>query len=110
MPYLNDLLSQYECLLIICSNLTTADLVHLSNTCKDNRMHITASDPIRARLHMSTRCSGKGIIAQARLFGHHGGPDLSELEWECLEGDEEWTRLCTECGVSVCDVCAVAAG
>jgi hypothetical protein len=105
MPYLNDLLSQYECLLTICSNLSSADIVHLSTTCKENQTYITASEPIKKRLNDVACCDGNGIVAQARLFGYHGGPSLSKPEWECLGGI---SAPCTECGVKVCDVRALA--
>jgi hypothetical protein len=102
MPYLNDLLSHYECLLAICNDLSSADIIHLATTCKENQTSITASKQTYKRLKKNACCDGKGIVAQARVFGHHGGHDLSEPEWECLGAD---AKPCTDCGAQVCNVC-----
>jgi hypothetical protein len=41
MPYLNNNLSRYECLLAICQFVSSADIIHLAATCKENKTSIT---------------------------------------------------------------------
>lgn len=101
MPHLNTLISQYETLLSLCKNLSSADIAYLAATCKENRVAITGSDPTHQRLHRHTICSGKGIAAQARLFGYHK-EGIDKPDWPCLGED---AKPCTECGVKICNVC-----
>jgi hypothetical protein len=63
MPYLNDLLSQYECLLAICRFVSSADIAHLAATCKENHASITAGELTYNRLKKDAICDGKGIVA-----------------------------------------------
>lgn len=101
MPYLNDLLSQYECLLAICNHLSSAVIVHVATTCKENQASITASEKTHKRLKKNACCDGKGIVAQARIFGHHGGRHLTKPEWECLGA---YVKPCSDCSAQVCNV------
>jgi hypothetical protein len=104
MPYLNDLLSQYECLLAICRFVSSADIIHLAATCKENKTSITGSDLTYNRLKKNAVCDGKGIIAQKRVFGLHGRDhkvQQSEPDWQCLGVH---SKPCSDCGAQVCDV------
>jgi hypothetical protein len=112
MPYLNDLLSQYECLLAICRFVSSADIAHLAATCKQNRASITTSEITHRRLKKNAICDGKGVLAQSRVFGHHDHtfgvlelcedrPEVTVRDWDCQEVK---VRPCTDCGVNVCNV------
>lgn len=102
MPYLNDLLSQYECLLAICRYVSSADIVHLAATCKENKLSITASEVTHNRLKENAVCDGKGIVAQMRVFGHHGRDrKVQKWEWHCLGAD---SKPCSGCSAQVCNV------
>jgi len=105
MPYLNDLPSQYECLLAICRNLASADIVHLAATCKQNKASITASLPTYHRLQKNACCDVKGIVAPKRIFGHHGRDSgVQQSDWQCLGAR---CKPCSGCGAQVCNVSVV---
>lgn len=70
VPALTQVLSQYELLDSIARHLSSADIVHLSATCKEHPMYITSSKSIHERLKLLAVCDGKGIIARARVFAH----------------------------------------
>jgi hypothetical protein len=112
MPYLNNLLSQYECLLAICRFVSSADIVHLAATCKQNHASIAASEETYKRLKKNAVCDGKGILAQSRVFGLHDHtfgvlelcrdrPEVKVRDWDCQEVK---VRPCTGCGANVCNV------
>lgn len=69
---------------------------------KEYRTYITSSDKIHALLHSTAHCDGRGIIAQARVFGYwKGDPTQAPEESRCLGAD---AKPCTSCGAHVCDV------
>lgn len=94
------LLSQHQLLRSLCSNLSAADMIHLSATCKENRMHIVSSQPILDKLLSDAICDGRGIVAQATVFGDWGS-NPSKAPYRCLEAD---SRPCSACGINVCNV------
>lgn len=106
MPYLNDLVSQYESLLSICKYLSSADIIHLAETCKENWASITETKKTYKRLQKWAHCDGKGIVAQAREFGLHGG-DPNKPYWPCLDKDypKDVSKPCSVCLAQVCNVC-----
>jgi hypothetical protein len=67
MPYLNNLLSQYECLLAICRFVSSADIVHLAATYKENHATITGSEVTHNHPKKNVICDGKGIEAHSRI-------------------------------------------
>lgn len=113
-------LSQYELLQAVCSTLSSADIVHLAATCtfptskrvnwsmlifasgKEHRTHITSSKEILALLQSNAHCDGRGIVAQARVFGYwKGDPTQAPEKSRCLGAD---ARPCITGGAHVCDV------
>ena len=106
MPYLNDLLSQYECLLAICRFVYSADIAHLAATCKQNRASVTAGEITHRRLKKNAICDGKGILSQARIFGLHS-PGLAHRSGaKVKDRDCQGVKVqpCVDCGANVCDV------
>jgi len=91
------LLSQYELLTMLCENLSSADIVHLGATSKEHWQYVGHN--IKGLIASST-CDGKGIIAQARVFGHwQANPDNATRE--CRGKD---AKPCSKCGAMVCNV------
>lgn len=106
MPYLNDLVSQYESLLSICKHLSSADIIHLAETCKENWASITETKKNYDMLYKWAHCDGKGVAAQAHLFELHddnpSAPHWRRLDEEYLQGNRQ---PCDDCGAQVCNVC-----
>lgn len=95
-------LSQYELLQSIRTNLSSADIIHLAATCKEHRTCITSSKAVFAHLQSTARCDGRGIVAQARVFGYwDGDPTNAPANSQCLDTN---VKPCTSCGAHVCDV------
>ena len=67
---LTSLLSQYELLSLLCENLSSADIIHLGATCREHWQYVGHNPVILRRLIAESACDGKGIIAQARVFGY----------------------------------------
>ncbi|GAB7325327.1 hypothetical protein MBLNU13_g09374t1 [Cladosporium sp. NU13] len=95
---LTTLLSQYELLTMLCENLSSADIVHLGATSKEHRQYVGHN--LKGLIADST-CDGKGIIAQARVFGHwQANPDNATRK--CRGKD---AKPCSGCGAMVCNLC-----
>ena len=96
-------LSQYELLKSVCEGLSSADIVHLAATCKEHRTYISSNKEILALLQSTAHCDGRGIVAQAHVFGYWSGdPSKAPADSKCLGAD---AKPCTECGAHVCNVC-----
>ncbi|KAK3672316.1 hypothetical protein LTR78_007856 [Recurvomyces mirabilis] len=73
MAPMTTLLSQYQLLLMLCDTLSTADILSLGATSNENHVYIHGSKVTFDRLISTTHCSGRGIVAQARVFGEWRG-------------------------------------
>jgi len=94
---LTTLLSQYELLTMLCANLSSADIVHLGETSKEHWQYIRHN--LEGLIADST-CNGKGITAQARVFGHwQANPEKATRK--CRGKD---AKPCSDCGAMVCNV------
>ncbi|KAM0723030.1 hypothetical protein Q7P37_001228 [Cladosporium fusiforme] len=95
------LLSQYELLRLLCEHLSSADIIHLGATCKKHWRYIASSKKVQKELIGKSSCDGRGIIAQARVFGYwKGNPDNATRK--CKGKDAE---PCEDCGAMVCNIC-----
>lgn len=97
---LTSLLSQYELLTMLCENLLSADIVHLGATSKEHWQYIGHSSVIFKSLIADSTCDGKGIIAQARVFGHWQA-NLDSATRACRGKD---AKPCSDCGAMICNV------
>lgn len=97
---LTSLLSQYELLTTLCENLSSADIVHLGATSKEHWQYIGHNSIIFKSLIADSECDGKGIIAQARVFGYWQA-DPSKATRKCQGKD---AKSCGDCGAMVCNV------
>lgn len=99
-PPITTLLSQYELLMLLCANLSSADIVHLGATSREHWQYVGHSPVILKGLIAESTCDGKGITAQARVFGH----------WKANPGNatrkcrDKEARACSDCGAMVCNV------
>jgi hypothetical protein len=97
---LTTLLSQYELLTLLCENLSSADIVHLGATSKEHWQYVGNSPVILQGLIAESTCDGKGIIAQARVFGHWQA-NPAKATRKCRGKD---AKRCSDCGAMVCNV------
>ena len=101
-PPITKVLSQYELLQSVCSTLSSADIIHLAATCREHRTYIASNQTTFTKLLSSARCDGRGIVAQARVFGYwNGDPSKVPSIVQCLGAE---VKPCTLCGAQVCDV------
>jgi hypothetical protein len=101
-PPITKVLSQYELLQSVCSSLSSADIIHLAATCKEHWTYIASSKTSLTNLLSTSRCDGRGVVAQARVFGYwQGDPSSAPSYAQCLDAE---TKPCTSCGAQVCDV------
>ena len=99
---ISKVLSQYELLQLVCSYISSADIIHLAATCKEHQSYIASSKRTLANLLASACCDGSGIVSQAKVFGHwKGDPSAAPADFRCLTDD---TAPCSSCGAQVCDV------
>jgi len=85
---------------MLCGNLSSADIVHLGATSKEHWQYIGHNPAIFKGLISESTCDGKGIIAQARVFGHwQAKPEKATRE--CRGKD---AKPCSDCGAMVCNV------
>lgn len=88
----------------MCGTLSSADIVHLAVTSKENWAYITDSNAIYRQLHASAVCDGRGIVAREKLFFGRQLADEGKLDQDdCLGPD---AKPCSDCGAMVCDVSA----
>ena len=97
---LTSLLSQYELLTILCENLSSADIVHLGATSREHWQYIGHNPVIFKGLIAESTCDGKGIVAQARVFGYWQA-DPEQATRKCRGKD---AKPCSDCGAMVCNV------
>ena len=96
------MLSQYELLTLLCENLSSADIIHLGWTLKEHWLYIGHSPVICKGLLAESTCDGKGIVAQARVFGHYqADPAQALMHVKCRGRD---AKPCRDCGAMVCNV------
>lgn len=97
---LTSMLSQYELLTMLCENLSSADIVHLGATSREHWQYVGHNSVIFKGLIADSTCDGKGIIAQARVFGHwKAKPEKATRK--CKGRD---AKPCSDCGAMVCNV------
>ena len=84
----------------ICQHLSSADIIHLAETSRTHWTYVASSKTVRQPLMSAAHCDGRGIVAQAKVFGYWGG-DASHSPRKCLGAD---AKPCSDCGVNVCDV------
>ncbi|KAI5209810.1 hypothetical protein E4T42_03802 [Aureobasidium subglaciale] len=95
------ILSQYQLMIMVTDQLSSADIVHLTSTCKEINAYLTDDENIFARIKESAHCDGKGIEARARCFGHWQG-DVTKAIVQC-EATEPMP--CEDCKAMVCNSC-----
>jgi hypothetical protein len=101
-PPITKVLSQYELLQSVCRVLSSADIIHLAATCKEHWTYIASNKPTLTNLLSTAHCDGRGIVAQARVFGYwEGDPSKAPEHAQCFGAD---VKPCTSCGAHVCDV------
>jgi hypothetical protein len=67
------ILSQYQLMIMVTDQLSSADIIHLIATCKEIKMYLTDDKTIYANIQENANCDGKGIEARAKCFGHWKG-------------------------------------
>ncbi|USW48076.1 hypothetical protein Slin15195_G013950 [Septoria linicola] len=101
-PPISILLSQYETLHMLCSYLSSADVIHLAATSKAHWNFIAENTIILKHLISIGRCDGSGIARRARYFLYWDG-DEGQATYSCLESKD--AKPCSDCGALVCDNC-----
>lgn len=94
------LLSQWQLLRSLCEHLSSADIIHLGETSKEHWQYIGSSLKLLKQLIRSSSCDGRGIVAQARVFGHWKGK-LENATRKCRGKN---AQPCVDCGAMVCNV------
>jgi hypothetical protein len=85
---------------MLCENLSSEDIVHLGATSREHWQYIGHNPVILKGLISNSTCDGKGIIAQAHVFGHWKA-DPEKATRECKGND---ARPCSDCRAMVCNV------
>lgn len=97
-PKLAVLLTEYPIATSIASHLTTKDLLNLSRTSKRVHQHL-AEDMRNFRvIAQYTLCDGKAVLDWKQARGHY----IKHPENLQCQGGEG--KLCSSCGVKVCNV------
>lgn len=96
------ILSQYELMIMVTDQLSSADIIHLTATCKEIKTYLTDGETIYASITERANCDGKGIEARAKCFGHWKG-DLTKATVRCGGSD---CQPCDGCSAMVCNVSA----
>lgn len=99
-PPISTLLSQYELLASLCKHLSSADIIHLGATNREHWLYVASSPLILKGLIAESVCDGRGIAAQARVFGHWKN-DPTQATRTCRGRD---AMPCDDCGAMVCNV------
>lgn len=94
------MLSQHEILVMLCSHLSSADIIHLGATSREHWQYLTCSKALLDQRLQGACCDGRGVIARAKLFGHWRG-SLDTAREKC---DGREARPCEDCGAVVCNV------
>ena len=99
-PPITTLISQYELLTSLCQHLSSADIIHLVATSKEHWQYLTGSPKLLKALIGNSSCDGRGIAAQARIFGYWDyKPERATRK--CRGKD---AQPCHDCGAMVCNV------
>lgn len=93
-------LSQYELMIMVTDQLSSADIIHLIASCKEIKMYLTDDKTIYNSIVENANCDGKGIEARAKCFGHWKG-DATKATVQCGGSDCE---PCDGCHAMVCNV------
>jgi hypothetical protein len=94
------LISQYELLTSLCQHLSSADIIHLGATSREHWQYLTGSPKLLKALIGNSSCDGRGIAAQARIFGYWDyKPERATRK--CRGKD---AQPCHDCGAMVCNV------
>ncbi len=93
------LLSQYECLRSLCSNLSTIDMLNIGVTCREHYAYMYASGNTTSNLLFEAHCSGSRIRNQIQVSGYK--PEV--VRGRCEGGD---ALPCDKCLVNFCNVSA----
>lgn len=96
------ILSQYELMIMVTDQLSSADIIHLTATCKEIKTYLTDDKTIYAGITERANCDGKGIEARAKCFGHWKG-DVTQANVRCGGSD---CKPCDDCKAMVCNVSA----
>jgi hypothetical protein len=94
------ILSQYQLMIMVTDQLSSADIIHLIATCKETKMYLTDDKTIYANIQENANCDGKGIEARAKCFGHWKG-DVTKATVKC--GGSKCLP-CDDCEAMVCNV------
>jgi hypothetical protein len=93
-------LSQYELLISLCKNLSSADIVHLAATPTERWQYVASSPRLLKALIQGSSCDGTGIVAQARVFGYwNASPERATRKCRGRAA-----QPCRDCGAMVCNV------
>ncbi|KAG9630960.1 hypothetical protein KCU95_g13851, partial [Aureobasidium melanogenum] len=95
------ILSQYELMIMVTDQLSSADIIHLTATCKEIKTYLTDDKVIYASIAERANCDGKGIEARAKCFGHWKG-DVTDANVRCGGSD---CQPCEDCHAMVCNEC-----
>ncbi|CAD0096979.1 unnamed protein product, partial [Aureobasidium vineae] len=93
------ILSQYELMIMVTDQLSSADIIHLTATCKEIKMYLTDDKTIYSSITQRANCDGKGIEARAKCFGHWNG-NVTEANAQCGGSD---CQPCDGCSAMVCN-------
>jgi hypothetical protein len=96
------ILSQYQLMIMVTDQLSSADIIHLITTRKEIKMYLTDDENIFASIQENANCDGKGIEARAKCFGHWKG-DVTKATVKCGGAICE---PCDDCEAMVCNVSA----
>jgi hypothetical protein len=99
-PPITTLISQYELLTSLCQHLSSADIIHLGATSKEHWQYLTGSPKLLRALIRNSSCDGRGIAAQARIFGYWDYKPERAMR-KCRGKD---AQPCHDCGAMVCNV------
>jgi hypothetical protein len=94
------LLSQYELLISLCKNLSSADIIHVAATSTEHWQYVASSPRLLKALIQDSSCDGTGIVAQARVFGYwNASPERATGKCRGRAA-----QPCRDCGAMVCNV------
>lgn len=94
------ILSQYQLMIMVTDQLSSADIIHLITTCKEIKMYLTDDRKIYNSIVSNANCDGKGIEARAKCFGHWKG-DVTKATAQCGGSD---CKPYDGCKAMVCNV------
>ncbi|KAK6006273.1 hypothetical protein QM012_006683 [Aureobasidium pullulans] len=95
------ILSQYELMIMVTDQLSSADIIHLTATCQEIKTYLTDDKTIYNNITEWAVCDGKGIEARAKCFGHWKG-DVTKAKAQCGGSD---CKPCDGCSAMVCNEC-----